>query len=247
MVFSETAEKLREKNQRLGKMNTYGPVFSADSYRQKFISDMDDDFSTAQAIAVLFDLARETNTSDNMGIDTHIARATLKELGGVLGLTFKVTTKLTTETEIYNKYINTSLEEYGPKIIENFYQPIESELTQFEDTNSIFENLLKKLRNQFAHGEYGSLDSAESYTQQYKNSLDSLHNEIVQNNFEGVLGSLSSLSTSSVANIDSYTEFRDELRKNKEYRYADIIRENLDKLDITLEDTVGGTVWKKKR
>jgi cysteinyl-tRNA synthetase len=50
---------------------------------------MDDDFNTAQAIAALFDLAREINRSEEAGLDAQTARETLKELGGVLGLTFK--------------------------------------------------------------------------------------------------------------------------------------------------------------
>jgi cysteinyl-tRNA synthetase len=58
-------------------------------YRQRFIEAMDDDFNTAQAIAALFDLAREINRSEEAGLDAQTARETLKELGGVLGLTFK--------------------------------------------------------------------------------------------------------------------------------------------------------------
>ena len=50
---------------------------------------MDDDFGTAQAIAALFDLAREINRGNEAGKDTSEARAILQELGGVLGLTLK--------------------------------------------------------------------------------------------------------------------------------------------------------------
>ena len=36
---------------------------SLDSYRQRYIEKMDDDFNTADAISVLFDLARDVNTN----------------------------------------------------------------------------------------------------------------------------------------------------------------------------------------
>jgi len=58
-------------------------------YRQKFTEAMDDDFNTAQAVAALFDLAREINRADETGLDAQKARETLQELGGILGLTFQ--------------------------------------------------------------------------------------------------------------------------------------------------------------
>ena len=61
----------------------------AGQYRQRFITAMDDDFNTARAIAALFDLAREINRADSEGIQAGEARDALKELGGVLGLTFQ--------------------------------------------------------------------------------------------------------------------------------------------------------------
>jgi cysteinyl-tRNA synthetase len=57
--------------------------------RQKFTEVMDDDFNTPQALAILFDLAREINHAGEKGADTADARHTLKELAGVLGLTLK--------------------------------------------------------------------------------------------------------------------------------------------------------------
>ena len=59
------------------------------SARQKFTEVMDDDFNTPQALAILFDLAREINHAGEKGADTADARHTLKELAGVLGLTLK--------------------------------------------------------------------------------------------------------------------------------------------------------------
>jgi cysteinyl-tRNA synthetase len=50
---------------------------------------MDDDFNTPQALAILFDLAREINRVGETGTNTSEARHALKELAGVLGLTLK--------------------------------------------------------------------------------------------------------------------------------------------------------------
>ena len=60
-----------------------------EAYRQRFIEAMDDDFGTPQAIAVLFDMAREINRVTEEGHEAGEARALLKELAGVLGLTLK--------------------------------------------------------------------------------------------------------------------------------------------------------------
>jgi cysteinyl-tRNA synthetase len=61
--------------------------------RQKFTEVMDDDFNTPQALAILFDLAREINHASEKGADTADARHTLKELAGVLGLTLQAVAK----------------------------------------------------------------------------------------------------------------------------------------------------------
>jgi len=58
-------------------------------FRQRFIEVMDDDLGTAQAIATLFDLAREINRAYEAGYDAPEARDTLRELAGVLGLTLQ--------------------------------------------------------------------------------------------------------------------------------------------------------------
>ncbi len=58
-------------------------------YRQRFTEAMDDDFNTAQALAVLFDLAREINRGKEEGHDVSPAQETLLELSQVLGMTLK--------------------------------------------------------------------------------------------------------------------------------------------------------------
>jgi cysteinyl-tRNA synthetase len=55
---------------------------------------MDDDFGTPQALATLFDLAREINRADETGHESEEARKGLMEMAGVLGLVLKPTRKL---------------------------------------------------------------------------------------------------------------------------------------------------------
>ena len=49
---------------------------------------MDDDLNTPQAIAVLFDLAREINRNRNSGVSLTEAQECMRELGSILGLQF---------------------------------------------------------------------------------------------------------------------------------------------------------------
>jgi len=77
-------------------------IYSLDEYRQKYIYKMDDDFNTADALTVLFELAKNVNT--NITIDSSkesIAKAleVLRELGKPLGILQK-STKLSLEEEV---------------------------------------------------------------------------------------------------------------------------------------------------
>jgi cysteinyl-tRNA synthetase len=63
-----------------------GDPLEADSYRDRFIAAMEDDLNTAQALAVLFDLAREINRARDAGRGIREAQAQLRELTSVLGL-----------------------------------------------------------------------------------------------------------------------------------------------------------------
>ena len=83
------AERLRQTANNTVSGQKTGKKIDNEQYRQRFIEAMDDDFNTAQAIAVLFDLAREINKYDSEGIEVGKARDMLKELGGVMGLTFQ--------------------------------------------------------------------------------------------------------------------------------------------------------------
>ncbi|MBS3963475.1 MAG: cysteine--tRNA ligase [Methylomonas sp.] len=52
------------------------------AYKERFVQAMDDDFNTPVALAVLFELARELNKTD----DKAVLAATLKQLASILGL-----------------------------------------------------------------------------------------------------------------------------------------------------------------
>ena len=56
------------------------------AFRERFLSAMEDDLNTAQALAALFDLAREINRGRDGGHSVADAQAALRELAGVLGL-----------------------------------------------------------------------------------------------------------------------------------------------------------------
>ena len=87
----EAAEKGAERLRQAANSTKSGSGKKLDAAitRQKFIEYMDDDFGTSQAIAALFDLARDINRSSESGMDIGEAQQTLKELSGVLGLTLK--------------------------------------------------------------------------------------------------------------------------------------------------------------
>ncbi|MDD6793880.1 MAG: cysteine--tRNA ligase [Clostridiaceae bacterium] len=75
---------------------------SLDKYREKFIEKMDDDFNTADAITVLFELSKDLNT--NVTIDSSKELVTkalelMRELGKPLGM-LQNTTKGSLENEI---------------------------------------------------------------------------------------------------------------------------------------------------
>jgi cysteinyl-tRNA synthetase len=54
--------------------------------RDQFVAAMDEDFNTAQGVALLFSLAREINRASTAGGAVAEAQDVLRELAGVLGL-----------------------------------------------------------------------------------------------------------------------------------------------------------------
>ena len=94
MVYSEEALAAQERAvSRLRRAADPGLLaegassLDATPFRQRFLDAMEDDFNTPEALAALFDLAREVNRGSERGVDTEPGRLALRELGGVLGLT----------------------------------------------------------------------------------------------------------------------------------------------------------------
>ena len=65
------------------------PGLDAGPYRQRFLQAMDSNLNTPQALAALFDMAREINRAKEAGRAVGEAQSTLRELGGLLGLSFQ--------------------------------------------------------------------------------------------------------------------------------------------------------------
>ncbi len=83
------AERLAEAATTTSRGTPSGSHIGVEEYHQRFVQAMDDDFGTPQAIAAMFDLARDINRVRTEGGDVAPAQALLAELAGVLGLTLK--------------------------------------------------------------------------------------------------------------------------------------------------------------
>ncbi len=100
------AERLRQAVQGEGGEKKADGQIDVEAYRQRFVEAMDDDFGTPQAIAALFDMARDINRTSESGYGVASAQEVLKELAGVLGLTFEARGELPLDAEyiagVYN-------------------------------------------------------------------------------------------------------------------------------------------------
>ena len=77
-------------------------INSLNKYREKYIQKMDDDFNTADAITVLFELSKDLNTNLNINSSKEVlskALEVLRELGAPLGILQK-STKVSLEDEV---------------------------------------------------------------------------------------------------------------------------------------------------
>ena len=82
-------DRLRQAVKKHAGANTGTIKLDSAPYRDRFIESMDDDFNSAQAIAALFDLAREINRGAAEGMDVDEARQTLIELVQIMGFTLE--------------------------------------------------------------------------------------------------------------------------------------------------------------
>ncbi|MFC1940440.1 cysteine--tRNA ligase [Chloroflexota bacterium] len=73
--------------------------------RQRFIEAMDDDFNSAQALAALFDLAREINRLNEQSFNVAPVQQVLVEMAGILGLTFEAPEEPPLNVELLEKLL----------------------------------------------------------------------------------------------------------------------------------------------
>jgi len=164
-------ERLRQATRDGGGSGGKG-VLDSEPFRRRFVDSMDDDFNTAQAVAALFDLAREINRTREENYDVTGAQNTLAELAKVLGFTLEEPKRPPLET--------------GP------FLALISELSQ---------------------------DSSQAPRHDPAMKVEEL--------------------------IQLLIETREELRKDKQWQRADMVRQRLIELGVALEDTPKGTVWKR--
>lgn len=85
-AHERSLERIRSALREPGNPN--GESMDLSTYRVHFDEVMDDDLNTPRAISVLFDLIREINRARTENKNIHEAQLLLRDLGGVLGLTF---------------------------------------------------------------------------------------------------------------------------------------------------------------
>jgi cysteinyl-tRNA synthetase len=93
------ADRLREAVHGEGKREKDEGGIDTEAYRQRFIDAMDDDFNTPQAIATLFDLARDINRLSDEGYSVIPGQQLLLELANILGLTLEPREELPLDAE----------------------------------------------------------------------------------------------------------------------------------------------------
>ena len=94
-----SAERLRSALTRRTGVDSGAAALDAKPFEQEFVEAMDDDFNTAQAIAVLFRLSKEINRGGEEGLNITEAQRALLKLAGVLGLTLKERATTTSQAE----------------------------------------------------------------------------------------------------------------------------------------------------
>lgn len=137
------AERLRQVVRREDSGGKGGTLDTAD-YEKRFKNAMDDDFNTPQALAVLFDLAREINQARDRSINTAQACETLKGLGGVLGLTFQEPEEAPIDQNLLDKIRNSVIAEVKRQKLDYVFEKV-AENPESDDVDGYL-NLLRGLR-----------------------------------------------------------------------------------------------------
>ena len=95
------AERLRSALTHRTDVGEGAVVLGATPFEQRFAEAMDDDFSTPQAIAVLFELAKEINRGAEKGLNVTEAQHSLLKLADTLGLTLQGKVRLAPGAEAF--------------------------------------------------------------------------------------------------------------------------------------------------
>jgi cysteinyl-tRNA synthetase len=107
------AERLRQAAYSEGRGEKLEEKINIRPYRQKFIEAMDEDFGTPQALATLFDLARDINRLSDEGYSVAQGQQLLSELAGVLGLTLELRGELSLDAEYITRVCTVVYKELG--------------------------------------------------------------------------------------------------------------------------------------
>jgi len=124
-----------------------------------FIEAMDDDFNTAQALAILFDLARDINRMSEEGYNVAPAQRVVLELAGVLGLTLKTPEMPSLDAEPLARLVDATaerLESVGWKLLDEVSLTIKATGEPPLDAEPLLE-LLISTRNQLREAEQWQL------------------------------------------------------------------------------------------
>ena len=155
-------ERLRQVIEAEGGGKKDSGKIDAESYRQRFIEAMDDDFNTPQALAALFDLARDINRASDEGYSIAAAQQTLSELAGVLGLTLEALEGAPLDAEALQQTLDSILEQLKKAGQSQLVTGISSRLAGLSSAESSVEALIST-RNQLRKGgEYRLADEIRS-------------------------------------------------------------------------------------
>ena len=210
-------DRLLQAVKRIDPTRGVGESLDAEPYRKQFITAMDNDFNTPQALAILFDLATATIEAADSGLSFLKAQNVLLELGrNVLGLELKFK-HITIEAPTAGG----KAEALAPTLVIGHVPPAEIE--------DIVNNLVSTRQ---------SLRNARQWplADKIRAKLGEL-GITIENGRSGP----SAINYGSNLNTESKTllvEFSDEI----EAKIAELAE-----LGIALEDTQKGTVWKHKR